>query len=263
MKIDAIVKAWKEFGRKHDSDILTGGVIVGLITSIYLTYKTTPKINEVLDQHKEMLSNGVEKKEVVKVTVKKIVKASIPVVISVGATIACAIGSNRRANNKIAVLGAAYSLANSTAKDLNHKMNDILGEKKTKEIKDAIAKEKVGTIPKEPEHTGGNSTAMVMGDGLVWCKDLQTGRFFKSNQQKLGEAKNQVCALAMREGYARLNDFYEYLNNPSLPPIPLGNELGWSDNDAMCGDLDIIFSSILSDDGQPCISVTLGGLGPV
>lgn len=259
-KTKKLMEKGKKWTGEHNSDILTGGVIIGLLTSLYLMYKATPKVNEALDKRKEELvsvTNEAAKKQINKVTVKRIIKATAPVVISAGATVACAIGSNRSASKKIALLSAAYNLANNTAKDLSNKMNEVLGDKKAKEIKDAIAKEKVGKAPKEPSTNG---TQVVVGDGLVLCKDLFSGRFFKSNMQRLQDAKNKCCAMAMREGSVTVNDFYDIVNAPGLDRVDMGDELMWNDEAALSGSLDIEFSSILTNDGQPCIAITLSGL---
>ena len=96
-------------------------------------------------------------------------------------------------------------------------------------------------VKKEPE------TAYVTGTGMTLCYDVISGRYFKSDIEKIRQAVNNVNYRMKYEDYIAVNDFYEEIG---LGPIQIGNELGWHIDD---GYLDVCFSSKLTGDGTPCL----------
>lgn len=110
-------------------------------------------------------------------------------------------------------------------------------------------KDKVGTAP-DPKDEKGQIIITSGGDNL--CKDLYSGRFFRSNAQKIGQAINELTYDIQSDMYVSLNDFYDKLE---LPRIPLGDDLGWNIDDLVNRRLPICYTAILTDDGTPCLCV--------
>lgn len=244
------------FGKKNDSAILVGLSIVGLLATGYAAYKAGVKADKILEEKKKDLSLvDPEDKEAEKAVKKEIVKEMAPVlappVIMGAATVACILGSHKASQRKIAALSAAYTIAETSIKELNGKMRETLGEQKTRQIRDAVVKDKfekseqkkeVVTIPAHPA-----------GVGDVLCKDLYSGRTFWSNAQKIQQAINHISADIVQEMYVSLNDFYALL--PGLEPVPMGEDLGWNVDDLYRGQLPITFTALLTEEQVPCLCV--------
>lgn len=247
-KLTEVFDVIENFTKKNSPAILSGLAVVGVISTAVTAYKAAPKAEEIIERRKKELKNPeVTRKEVNIQTLKEMTPVMLPPVIMGTATTACILGSHSISSRRIAAISAAYSISEKSVKELNSKMTEVLGEKKTRAIKDAIAKDKIGKAPEE----GSNQVVMV-GDGKVLCKDLYSGRFFYSNAEKIGQAINQMNFRIMYEYYISLNEFYEEIG---LPQIPMGNDLGWNMDDVVGGSLPISYTAILTDDGRPCLAV--------
>lgn len=235
---------------QRSSIILTGLALTSLAATIVSAYKAGVKIDKILTEKKEELkmideSDKEARKAVVKETVKEVSLAAIPTMVSGATTGACILGLNKTTSKKIAVLSAACTASEKAVTNLNNKMNEVLGEKKARSIKDAIVKDNVmkDGIVKEGQ-------VILTGDGDVLCKDLHSGRYFRSNASKIQQAINSLSADCAVENYVELNELYELLN---IPRIPLGDDLGWNADDLVRGQLPITISAQLTEDNQPCL----------
>lgn len=254
MKENKIVKTViniTEKAEKNKPAILMGCAIVGVIATAVSAYKFGIKAKEILDIAKKDMSDVAPddknaKKVVVGETAKKIVPAAIPTVIMGTITIACMVGSHSESMKRIALLSAAYNLSETTVKDLNNKMQEVLGDKKTKSIKDAIAKDKLDK-DKTPITS---ENVIITGNGDVLCKDLYTGRYFMSNNEKINQAIFKLSSDIQTDMYISLNDLYSELG---IPRVPMGDDLGWNVDDCQQGMLAITKSAVLTEDGRPCL----------
>jgi hypothetical protein len=230
--------------------------IVGLVTTAVAAYKAAPKAEKILKQKKADLEcvnpeDKAARRAVIVEAVKELTPVMAPTVIMGGATAACILGSNTISSKRIAVLSTAYTVSEKAVKDLNGKMQEMLGEKKTRAIKDAIVKDKVGEAPKDS-----SNSVIIAGSGDVLCKDMYTGRFFYSNYQKICQAINKISADIRTDMYISLNDFYDAINAEGLTPTPMGYDFGWDVDDLQPnGSLPITCTAILTTDGKPCICV--------
>lgn len=249
-EIMKFVKDGRNWMEQRSSIILTGLALTGIITTCVSAYKAGIKINKILEERKEDLKivdleDKEVRKKIVKETVKEVTIAAIPTIVSATTTGACVLGLNKTTSKKIAVLSAACSASEKAVNNLNNKMTEVLGEKKARSIKDAIVKDRLaGDGPID------ESKIILTGDGDVLCKDLYSGRLFRSNVTKIERAINALSSDCAIEMYVELNDLYELLN---LSPIPLGNDLGWNSDDLVRGQLPITISAQLTEDGQPCL----------
>lgn len=242
-----------QFANEKSPEILTGLALVGLAGTAVAAYKTGLAADAILKKRKEDLEivekgDKEARKAVNQECAKKLAPKLIPPVIFGVATGACILGSHTASTRKIAVISAAYSAAETSIKDLNGKMKEILGESKTQQIKDAVTKDKLkkdGGDPKE-------ETVILTGDGTVLCKDMYSGRYFRSNAQKIKQAINKLSYDIITDMWIGLNDFYEEIG---LPQIPLGDNLGWDIEDTDRGKLPITVTAILSEDDTPCLCV--------
>ena len=88
----------------------------------------------------------------------------------------------------------------------------------------------------------------MTGKGKSLCFDEMSGRYFLGDYDELHRIENRLGRMVLNEMWASINDFYSEIG---LPFIPMGDKIGW--------DVDHIpefrFSSIVADDGRPCLVV--------
>lgn len=248
------------FTKKNSPVILTGLAVAGVISTAYTAFKAGPRADKILEEYRKDMrdchpKDKEAKRAVVGETVKKMVPVVAPTVIMGGSTIACVVGSNSISSRRIAVLSAAYSLSESTVKNLNSKMEEMLGEKKTRAIKDSIMKDKLRETEKNDQKLLGDGNVIVPDNGYVLCKDLHSGRSFYSTAEKIKQAIVKCSFDVQQDMWVSLNEFYDEIGSPQLEHIPLGDDLGWNVEDTIRGQLPITLTAILTDDGKPCLCV--------
>ncbi|MCO7171170.1 DUF6353 family protein [[Clostridium] scindens] len=228
---------------KHSPEILTGVGIAGMITTTVMAVRATPKAIQLLDEEKRR--QQVDKLEPMDV-VKTAWKYYIPAAVTGTVSVACLIGASSVNARRNAALTAAYTISESTLRDYQKKVVETIGEKKEQTVRDAVAKERLEKNPVE------NKEVIVTAKGDTLCFDAVSGRYFKSDIDKLKKAENELNRQMRDEMYISLNDFYYEVG---LEPIKLGDDLGWNiDN----GYIDLRFSSQLATDGTPCLVIDYG-----
>lgn len=259
-KVMEFLEKAEVFTKKNSPVILTGLAVVGVISTAYSAFKAGPRADKILEEYRKDMrdchpNDKEAKRAVVGETVKKMVPVVAPPVIMGGTTIACVIGSHSISSRRIAVLSAAYSLSESTVKNLNNKMEEMLGEKKTRAIKDSIMKDKLRETEKNDQKLLGDGNVIVPDNGYVLCKDLHSGRPFYSTAEKIKQAIVKCSFDVQQDMWVSLNEFYDEIGSPQLEHIPLGDDLGWNVEDTIRGQLPITLTAILTDDGKPCLCV--------
>lgn len=228
---------------KHSPEILTGVGIAGMITTTVMAVRATPKAIQLLDEEKRR--QQADKLELMDV-VKTAWKCYIPAAVTGTVSVACLIGASSVNARRNAALTAAYTISESTLRDYQKKVVETIGEKKEQTVRDAVAKERLEKNPVE------NKEVIVTAKGDTLCFDAVSGRYFKSDIDKLKKAENELNRQMRDEMYISLNDFYYEVG---LEPIKLGDDLGWNiDN----GYIDLRFSSQLATDGTPCLVIDYG-----
>lgn len=226
--------------KKHSPEILTGIGIAGMITTTVMAVRATPKALILIDDKKEEL-------EADELAPKEIIQAAwvcyIPAAVTGTVSIACLIGASSVNMRRRAALATAYSLSESALKEYQEKVVETIGEKKEQSIRDAVAKDKLEKNPVSSREV------IITEKGNTLCYDAVSGRYFKSDIDKLKKAENELNRRMRDEMYISLNDFYYEIG---LNGTSIGDELGWNiDN----GYIDLSFSSQLADDGTPCLVI--------
>lgn len=226
--------------KKHSPEILTGIGIAGMITTTVMAVRTTPKALILIEERKEEI--GAEKLEAMDM-VKTTWACYIPAAITGTLSVACLIGASSVNARRNAALATAYTLSESALKDYQGKVIEMFGEKKNEAVKDAVAKDKV---EKNPVVT---REVIITEKGNTLCYDAISGRYFKSDIEKIKKAECELNRQMLDDMYVSLNDFYYEIG---LDSVKLGDELGWNvDN----GYIDLSFSSQLASDGTPCLVI--------
>ncbi len=233
---------------KHSPEILTGMGIAGMLTTTVLAVKATPKAlrlikneeksREEIDSYSQQ-SLPMTKMDIVKTTWKCYIPAAITGTVS----IACLVGASSVNSKRNAALATAYTLSETALREYKDKVVETIGERKEQVVRDAIAKDK---IEKDPVT---NNEIIITGKGETLCYDVISGRYFKSDIDKLNKSVNELNRRMMDEMYISVNDFYCEVG---LSQVAVGEELGWNIDR---GFLELDYSSQLADDGTPCLVI--------
>lgn len=226
--------------KKHSPEILTGIGITGMITTTVMAVRATPKALILIEERKEEI--GAEKLEAMDM-VKTTWACYIPAAITGTLSVACLIGASSVNARRNAALATAYTLSESALKDYQGKVIEMFGEKKNEAVKDAVAKDKV---EKNPVVT---REVIITEKGNTLCYDAISGRYFKSDIEKIKKAECELNRQMLDDMYVSLNDFYYEIG---LDSVKLGDELGWNVDS---GYIDLSFSSQLASDGTPCLVI--------
>ena len=242
MKKGCIPKAAKTVwltAKKHSPELLTGIGIAGMVTTVVLAVRATPKALRLIDEKKaDIPEENIPRIEAVKAAWKVYVPAVLTGILS---TI-CLIGANSVNQRRNAAIAAAYSLSESALKEYREKVVETIGERKEQAIRDDIAKDRITENPVRE--------VIVSDRGSTLCYDSLSGRYFKSDIEKLRRIVNDLNRRMRDEMFISLNDFYCAVDNPDLGPTKLGDMLGWNIDK---GYIDLNFSSQLTTDGTPCL----------
>lgn len=238
--ITAAMQSMRTAVKKHSPEILTGIGIAGMITTTVMAVRATPKALILIEEKKDEL-------EVNELTPKETIQAAwpcyIPAAVTGTVSIACLIGASSVNMRRRAALATAYTLSESALKEYQEKVVETIGEKKEQAVRDAVAKDKID------KHPVSNSEVVIVERGNHLCYDAVSGRYFKSDIEKIKKAVNELNLRMRDEMYISLNDFYYEIG---LNGTSLGDELGWNIEK---GYIDISFSSQLADDGTPCLVI--------
>lgn len=239
-KLSSISKGIRGVITKHSPEILTGIGIAGMITTTIMAVRATPKALILIEERKEEI-------DVDKLTPIELIKTTwtcyIPAAITGGLSVICLIGASSVNARRNAALATAYTLSESALKEYQEKVIETIGEKKEKSVRDAIAKDRIDENPVSSREV------IITEKGNTLCYDSISGRYFKSDIDKLKKAENELNRRMRDEMYISLNEFYYEIG---LNPTSIGDDIGWNIDR---GYIELNFSSQLTDDGTPCLVI--------
>lgn len=240
-KIDLskVVKELALTAKKHSPEILTGFGIAGMFTMTGLAVKATPKAIKLIEAEKQKQKRDLKPMEVVKTTWK----CYIPSFAIGGVSTVCLIGANSVSLRRNAALAAAYAISESTLKEYQGKVVEEIGEKKEEAIRNAIAQDRV------VKNLEVDSEVIETGHGTTLCMDTISGRFFRSDIDKLKRVENELNRQMRDDTYISLNEFYYAIG---LDGIKIGDDLGWNIDR---GYIDLDFRTMLANEKTPCLVV--------
>lgn len=242
--ISKVVDSIKLSTIKHSPAILTGIGITGMITATVMAVKATPKALDLLNEIKEVNEGkDISKKEYGKEIVTKVAPVYIPTVLVSGLSIACIISANSVSQKRTAALATAYTLSENALKEYQEKVIETIGEKKEKEVRNKIAQDNLDRNPVA------NREVIITTRGNTLCFDPQSGRYFTSDIDTLKRVETELNHRLLSEMYISLNDYYYEIG---LRGTEDGDDRGWNIND---GYIEFDFSSLLAEDGRPCLNV--------
>ena len=209
------------FLKKNSSTILTVAAVAGVITTSVLSAKAAIKASRVLAHKEEEKGEKLTFEE----TISSVWTIYIPPVIAGMSTIACVFGANILNKRQQASLASAYALIENSYREYKAKLKEIYGEEAHNNIVDAIAAEKHEDVHISSGGLTSEYTQEIESDTeprLFY--DEYSGRYFESTIEKVLLAEYHLNRNYILRGFARLNDFYEFLG---LEQTDYDEAVGW------------------------------------
>lgn len=241
-----IFKTIKPFVARHEPEILMTMGISGMIFSVVWGIKATAKAVRRIDNKKiELNKDTLTVKEVIKETWK----LYLPVAVSTVISVPCIVAGNRISNKRAMALAAAYTISETALQEYQDKTKEILGDKKYEALQESISSDNIQRTYKD-----GMSNITMIGDGDSLFFEPLSGRYFKTNWNRISKAANELNARALGDmsGVITIGDWYDILG---LESTALDDDLGWTIADGKQGIIDISIDSVLTPDNQPCGSI--------
>jgi hypothetical protein len=235
--------------KENSSLILSVGAGAGVITTAYLTGKASFKAANVIDWNEGNAGTNPDPKERLKERTKLVWKLYIPPAIAATSTLVCIIGVNRLDARKTLAAQTALAVTQRAYSEYREKVIEEFGNRKDQSIRDAMAQDAVN---RKPPGEG----IVISGPGNVLCCELYTGRYFTSDMQALRTAQNDINDRLLKHDYATLDDLYYILG---VAQTTTSGQLGWKSDKLM----ELIFSTVLTDDGRPCLAFEYNYIKPV
>lgn len=223
---------------KQSPIILAGTAMLGVAATGYLAYKAGLQVEEVIRHAEQEKGDALTKQEVIQSSWRLWIPPVASGVLTIGAIVAStAISEKRRA-----ALAGLYAMSEATLKEYQEKTGQLVGKKKEQEIRDAVNTSRVENDPPPWD--------IELPAGKVWVKDKMTNRYFYDDVQSIRAAANHINeSIFSGEMCMSLNDFYDILDNPKLPPCELGSYVGWS----ISHTCELYFTSALTSDMKPVL----------
>lgn len=270
MNVNILTRSTRRFLKvlnQNSPTILTGLSVAGVITTVVLAVKATPKAMQLLDDlaYAHYLSAGGDKSgrtfsqylednhadtnaiHIPVLSAKEIAvetwKEYIPAVVMGSVTVACIIGANSINLRRNAALASLYSITDTALKEYQAKVVERIGKTKEENIRGDIAQDKLNGNPVD------KAAVIITGKGDMLCFESLSGRYFKSDIETLRRIQNDFNKRLLNEIDLPINELYYEMG---LASIKIGDSIGWS---AMNRMLEMKFSAKIATDGQPCIVV--------
>lgn len=242
------IKSAERVLTKYSPGILTGIGIAGMIGATFMAVKATPKALYLIETKKE--ETEVEELTPIE-TIKTCWTCYIPATLTTVLSAVCLIGASTVSAKRNAALATAYSISEAALREYQEKVVEVVGEKKEKAVRDAVAKNQI-----ERDPVTKSEVVIIDSNSNTLCYEPLSGRYFKSTIDKIKKAEIKLDRQMIQEMYVSLNDFYWEIG---LDGTDLGDKMGWN---LSKGYMDLSFSSQLADDGTPC-AVIVYGIPPV
>lgn len=225
--------------KTNSPGILTAIGVSGVISTSYLAGKASYYAASDLI--------GYEGRPI-KERVKVVWKLYIPAGISGVTTIVCIIGASKANGSRTAAAVTAYSLTEKAFSEYREHVVDELGKGKEQKIRDTIAQEHISK--------NGSTEVVMLGSGHVLCCELFTHRYFRSEMENLRKAQNDINVKIVNEIYVTLDEFYDLVG---LPNTSVSDKIGWNSDKLM----ELKFSTVLSEEGEPCLAFDYNYTKPI
>ena len=230
--------------------ILVAGVMVGVATPKAMKLIEDAQVAKTkrFEMMKEKAPDDAVMDETDDLTWVEIIKAGwkpyAPAIMTAVVGVACIVGGNRANARRNAALSAAYTVVEQTLNDYTAKTKEIVGEKKEKEIRDAIAEDELKKHP-----LSGYNVVRMPKCGKTLCYDVRSREYFMSDYNTIKKVENDLNRRLRSEMFISLNDVYDEFG--IVHDDELGDDIGWNVDD----ELEFTISSKIAENNEPCLVV--------
>lgn len=230
--------------------ILVAGVMVGVATPKAMKLIEDAQVAKTkrFKQMREKAPDDAVMDETDELTWVEIIKAGwkpyTPAIMTAVVGVACIVGGTRANARRNAALSAAYTVVEQTLNDYTAKTKEIVGEKKEKEIRDAIAEDELKKHP-----LSGCNIVRMPKCGKTLCYDVRSREYFMSDYNTIKKVENDLNRRLRSEMFISLNEVYDEFG--IVHDDELGDDIGWNvDNE-----LEFTISSKIAENNEPCLVV--------
>lgn len=145
-----------------------------------------------------------------------------------------------------AIWAGVAATAEEALREYQRKTQELIGEKAEKEVKNAIAQDKVDTLPPPRE------TVILSDDAMMWC--LIDNQYFRSSWLKIKEAQNDANHEMIQHMYISQSDLYWLLDpeHKYLNASKDSGQIGWNVDEMLYLDID----TPMGPDHKPILSIS-------
>jgi hypothetical protein len=249
MKISGLVNKSVAVLKGHSPAILMGVGCVGMVSTVILAVRATPKAVYLLEEAydpedpwagREKTVDQLVKELGPKKTVETTWKCYIPATVVGLGSVACLLMSHRLSAGKSAAMASAYSLLERTMDEYQDRVIEQIGKDKNDDIRQEVQQAVV--------ESSGNEEIIPYGNGEILCFESLTGRYFKSSENTIMAAVNDFNHDLIHEFSCTMNDWFYLLG---LPNVAIGDSLGWT-TDHM---LDVDIRTVKAPNGLPALAI--------
>lgn len=242
MSLHTIIAKSEKFFGDNSPLILTAIGSAGVLTTAFLTGKATIKAVELVHENQPMDYNTpglpgpapLNKSQITKLVWKLYLPAGGVAV----TTIAAIILANRIDTRRMAALAAAYSVSERARTEYKEKVAEKLGKKKSKEVEDEIAQDKL---------KGVQTSHVVVGSGQVLMLETFTMKAFPSTMERIRRVENDLREILLNPG--ETVSVSDWLKAIGLKPGAYTDDFGWNGQ----GGFKLDYTAGLTDDDLPCL----------
>lgn len=234
MKLSNFGRVAGQFINRNSTTILSSTAVVGVISTAIFASRAGYQqgVEDALYGQRNSLEGQV----------KEHWRLYVPAIAVGTVTVACIVAADRIGVRRTAAIASAYAITEKAFTEYQQKAHKHLGAKGAQKVRDELAEDQV-------KAGAGKNEVVIVGGGEQLCHDSLSGRYFRSDIESIRKGVNDLNADLNMGHYKSLNDFYA---NLGLTSTSFGEEVGWAEGDQM----EVAFTSVLSEDGKPCLSIS-------
>ena len=169
-----------------------------------------------------------------------------------GISTGCIIAASSVNDRRNAALAAAYTMSETALRSYQDKVVERVGSEKAKEIKKAVALDKMAKCPEPKNPPVATPQKPDIGNDFynkpVKCWESLSGTYFFTSRNMLEKAINGVNKQLLSDFRVMENDLFDYLG---IDHNRNGDLLGWDTETTL--EISTFYTSKLDEDGTPCL----------
>lgn len=221
MNISRLVKRFEHVITDNAPLILTSLGVVGVGATAFLTGRASFQAAKNIEDANSMARINGEDTLSPRETIFRVWKFYIPAAGVLVLTCTSVIMANKINATRMAALAAGVALSRNELAEYRDKVREAVGGKKVdKEARRKMVDDRLACL-----EDADIDDAIHTGKGNVLFVDSYSMRVFKSSNEAVKQAENQVLNMILREGSATVSDWYDKLG---LEHTALSEDYGWN-----------------------------------